>query len=73
MCGYTFIFNKGIADFFLVDTTPFILHYWNNTKFDWRGVAPRDTYIANVLKVYVYQGDYVNYMDEMMAHHVVYL
>ncbi|CAD6256783.1 unnamed protein product [Miscanthus lutarioriparius] len=46
----SFIVNSGIADFFLVDTTPFILHYWNNTKFDWRGVAPRDTYIANVLK-----------------------
>ncbi|RLM68854.1 purple acid phosphatase 3-like [Panicum miliaceum] len=46
----SFIVNSGIADFFLVDTTPFILHYWNNTKFDWRGVAPRDTYIANLLK-----------------------
>ncbi|NP_001145710.2 uncharacterized protein LOC100279214 precursor [Zea mays] len=46
----SFIVNSGIADFFLVDTTPFIVHYWNNTKFDWRGVAPRDTYIANLLK-----------------------
>ncbi|CAL4992699.1 unnamed protein product [Urochloa decumbens] len=46
----SFMVNSGIADFFLVDTTPFILHYWNNSKFDWRGVAPRDTYIANLLK-----------------------
>lgn len=46
----SFIVNSGVADFFLVDTTPFIVHYWNNTKFDWRGVAPRDTYIANLLK-----------------------
>ncbi|KAF8650804.1 hypothetical protein HU200_063709 [Digitaria exilis] len=46
----SFIVNSGIADFFLVDTTPFILHYWNNTKFDWRGVAPRDIYITNLLK-----------------------
>ncbi|CAN6363123.1 unnamed protein product [Urochloa humidicola] len=46
----SFIVNSGIADFFLVDTTPFILHYWNNTKFDWRGVAPRGTYITNLLK-----------------------
>nr|CAB3489998.1 unnamed protein product [Digitaria exilis] len=48
----SFIVNSGIADFFLVDTTPFILHYWNNTKFDWRGVAPRDIYITNLLKAH---------------------
>lgn len=56
--GWYFCFEqiKGIADFFLVDTTPFIVHYWNNTKFDWRGVAPRDTYIANLLKVYIKHG-----------------
>ncbi|KAG2562587.1 hypothetical protein PVAP13_8KG273600 [Panicum virgatum] len=46
----SFIVNSGIADFFLIDTTPFILHYWNKTKFDWRGVSPRDTYITNQLK-----------------------
>lgn len=74
-CVDTFIFNKGIVDFFLIDTTPFILHYWNNTKFDWRGVAPRDSYIANLLKVrIIYQVNYIclNYMEKMMAH-VVYL
>ncbi|KAJ1275811.1 hypothetical protein BS78_05G165400 [Paspalum vaginatum] len=46
----SFIVNSGIADFFLIDTTPFIHHYWNNSKFDWRGVAPRDAYIANLLQ-----------------------
>ncbi|KAL6654119.1 hypothetical protein ACP70R_007584 [Stipagrostis hirtigluma subsp. patula] len=46
----SFIVNAEIADFFLVDTSPFILKYWNDTKFDWREVAPRDTFIENLLK-----------------------
>jgi tartrate-resistant acid phosphatase type 5 len=41
----------GIADFFLVDTSPFYLKYWNSSKYDWRNVSPRDTYIENLLKV----------------------
>ncbi|PWZ26510.1 Purple acid phosphatase 3 [Zea mays] len=39
----------GIADFFLLDTSPFYLKYWNSSKYDWRDVAPRDTYIQNLL------------------------
>ncbi|KAK1264011.1 Purple acid phosphatase 17 [Acorus gramineus] len=42
-----------IVEFFFVDTTPFVLHYWRNpghSTYDWRDVAPRDTYIANVMK-----------------------
>nr|CAB3491738.1 unnamed protein product [Digitaria exilis] len=42
-----------VADFFFIDTTPFVLKYWNEPKndtYDWRGVAPREAYIANVLK-----------------------
>lgn len=49
--------NKEVADFFFIDTTPFVLKYWNEPKndtYDWRGVAPRETYIANVLKVLQY-------------------
>ncbi|XP_062182869.1 purple acid phosphatase 4-like [Phragmites australis] len=46
----SFIVNSEIADFFLVDTTPFYLKYWNSTKYDWREVSPRDTYIENLLK-----------------------
>jgi hypothetical protein len=52
-----FISSKKIievADFFFVDTTPFVLKYWNEPKdstYDWRGVAPRETYIAKLLKV----------------------
>ena len=43
-----------IADFFFIDTTPFQLKYWTHPKvnhYDWRVVAPRETYIANLLKV----------------------
>lgn len=46
----SFIVESGIVDFFLVDTSPFVLKYWNESKFDWRNVAPRDTYISNLLK-----------------------
>ncbi|EES09904.1 purple acid phosphatase 4 [Sorghum bicolor] len=46
----SFIVNSGIADFFLVDTSPFYLKYWNSSKYDWRNVSPRDTYIENLLK-----------------------
>nr|CAB3489992.1 unnamed protein product [Digitaria exilis] len=41
------------TNFFFIDTTPFVLKYWNEPKndtYDWRGVAPREAYIANVLK-----------------------
>ncbi|KAF8650807.1 hypothetical protein HU200_063712 [Digitaria exilis] len=46
----SFIVNSDVADFFLVDTSPFYLKYWNSTKYDWRNVAPRDTYIETLLK-----------------------
>ncbi|KAL6842881.1 hypothetical protein ACP4OV_027194 [Aristida adscensionis] len=46
----SFIVTTEIADFFLLDTTPFYLKYWNSTKYDWRQVSPRDTYIENLLK-----------------------
>ncbi|OEL34520.1 Purple acid phosphatase 3 [Dichanthelium oligosanthes] len=53
ICMKSFVVNSEIADFFFVDTTPFVLKYWNNpkkSKYDWRGVAPRENYIANVVK-----------------------
>jgi hypothetical protein len=45
------------VDFFFVDTTPFQLKYWTHPKddhYDWRGVAPREKYINNLLKVHKY-------------------
>uniref|UniRef100_A0ACD5UHC0 Uncharacterized protein n=1 Tax=Avena sativa TaxID=4498 RepID=A0ACD5UHC0_AVESA len=53
ICMKSFVVNAEIADFFFVDTTPFVVKYWTdpkNSTYDWRGVAPRDTYIANLLK-----------------------
>ncbi|RWW65222.1 hypothetical protein BHE74_00027485, partial [Ensete ventricosum] len=45
-----------IVDFFFVDTTPFVESYWTNPEndhYDWRDVAPRETYISVLLKVYL--------------------
>ncbi|EEC66482.1 hypothetical protein OsI_32568 [Oryza sativa Indica Group] len=53
ICMRSFIVSAGIVDFFFVDTTPFQLQYWTDPgedHYDWRGVAPRDAYIANLLE-----------------------
>ncbi|CAL4913479.1 unnamed protein product [Urochloa decumbens] len=53
ICMRSFIVNAEIVDFFFVDTTPFQLKYWTHPKddhYDWRGVAPREKYLANLLK-----------------------
>lgn len=36
-----------------MDTTPFVDDYFAETehKYDWRGVSPRTTYLANLLEV----------------------
>ncbi|KAF3332405.1 purple acid phosphatase 3-like protein [Carex littledalei] len=53
ICMRSFILNSGIVDFFMVDTPPFELDYWTNpgsSHYDWRDVAPRDTYLSNLLQ-----------------------
>ncbi|KAF7054740.1 hypothetical protein CFC21_062367 [Triticum aestivum] len=53
VCMRSFIVNAEIVEFFFIDTTPFQLKYWTHPKdshYDWRGVAPRENYIANLLK-----------------------
>ncbi|TVU24745.1 hypothetical protein EJB05_27199, partial [Eragrostis curvula] len=53
ICMKSFVVSADIVDFFFIDTTPFVLKYWTNPKkstYDWRGVAPRENYIANVVK-----------------------
>uniref|UniRef100_J3N8Y5 Purple acid phosphatase n=1 Tax=Oryza brachyantha TaxID=4533 RepID=J3N8Y5_ORYBR len=53
ICIRSFVVSAEVSDFFFVDTTPFVLKYWTdpkNSKYDWRGVSPRETYIANVLE-----------------------
>ncbi|PWZ53963.1 hypothetical protein Zm00014a_009198 [Zea mays] len=53
ICIKSFVVNAEIVEFFFVDTTPFQLKYWTHPKddhYDWRGVAPRENYINNLLK-----------------------
>ncbi|KAL6867446.1 hypothetical protein ACP4OV_015470 [Aristida adscensionis] len=53
ICMRSFIVNSEIVDFFFIDTSPFQLKYWTQPgkdHYDWRGVAPRGKYIANLLK-----------------------
>ncbi|XP_077236199.1 purple acid phosphatase 17-like [Tasmannia lanceolata] len=53
ICMRSFVLNAEIAEIFFIDTTPFVEKYWTHPKddtYDWRDVAPRNEYIANVLK-----------------------
>ncbi|KAF3792416.1 Purple acid phosphatase 3 [Nymphaea thermarum] len=53
ICMRSFVLNTGIADFFMVDTNPFVDDYWavpNKHTYDWRGVIPRQLYIKTLLK-----------------------
>lgn len=53
LCLRSFVVNAEIAEFFFVDTTPFVDMYWVDPKdhtYDWRDVAPRENYMASVLK-----------------------
>lgn len=51
-CMRSFIVDADIVQIFFVDTTPFENKYWTETDhhYDWRGVAPREQYISNLLK-----------------------
>lgn len=43
-----------IAELFFVDTTPFVEEYFTKPgdhEYDWRGVLPVKTYIANLVRV----------------------
>ncbi|KAJ3678995.1 hypothetical protein LUZ61_021159 [Rhynchospora tenuis] len=53
ICMRSFIVNSEIVEFFLVDTTPFVMKYWTtpeDSHYDWRDVEPRNTYISNLLQ-----------------------
>ncbi|PPR91479.1 hypothetical protein GOBAR_AA29204 [Gossypium barbadense] len=53
LCLRSFLVNTEIAEFFFIDTTPFVDEYFRNPKhqkFDWRGVIPRNKYLTRVLK-----------------------
>ncbi|CAN6295836.1 unnamed protein product [Urochloa humidicola] len=53
ICMRSFIVNAEFVDFFFVDTSPFQRKYWTHPgkhHYDWRGVAPRGKYLANLLE-----------------------
>ncbi|KAK4768498.1 hypothetical protein SAY87_003639 [Trapa incisa] len=53
LCLRSFILQTGIAEFFFVDTTPFVDKYFrkpNKHVYDWRGVLPREDYLSKLLK-----------------------
>ncbi|KAK7368519.1 hypothetical protein VNO80_10545 [Phaseolus coccineus] len=53
LCLRSFIVNAEVAEFFFVDTTPFVDKYFTEPGdhvYDWRGIRPRKTYVSNLLK-----------------------
>ncbi|XP_057948513.1 purple acid phosphatase 8-like [Malania oleifera] len=52
VCLRSFILDAEIADFFFVDTTPFVDKYFTHPKgdvYDWSGILPRQNYLSNLL------------------------
>ncbi|XP_078440980.1 purple acid phosphatase 4-like [Wolffia australiana] len=52
-CMRSFVVDAETAQFFFVDTTPFVESYWTNpdgVPHDSRGISPRENYIATTLK-----------------------
>ncbi|GLT27688.1 hypothetical protein SLA2020_026680 [Shorea laevis] len=52
LCRRSFLLDAETAEFFFVDTTPFVDSYFTELehKYDWRDVLPRNTYISSILK-----------------------
>ncbi|KAI4352073.1 hypothetical protein L6164_006359 [Bauhinia variegata] len=53
ICQRSFIVDTEIAEFFFVDTTPFVDKYFykpKHHKYDWRGVLPRKKYLSKLLE-----------------------
>ncbi|PWA64444.1 purple acid phosphatase 17 [Artemisia annua] len=52
LCMRSFILNAGNVQLLFVDTTPFQDKYFHETdqEYDWRGVLPREEYLATLLK-----------------------
>ncbi|KAI4313648.1 hypothetical protein L6164_026607 [Bauhinia variegata] len=51
-CLRSYALSAEYADFFFLDTSPFVDHYfkdWDH-KYDWRGLSSRKTYLTNLLK-----------------------
>ncbi|EXC05037.1 Purple acid phosphatase 3 [Morus notabilis] len=53
LCLRSFIVDTEIAEFFFVDTTPFVEKYFTDPEdhvYDWKGILPRKNYLSNLLK-----------------------
>ncbi|XP_031281160.1 purple acid phosphatase 8-like isoform X1 [Pistacia vera] len=53
LCLRNFVVQTEIADFFFVDTTPFVDKYFlkpNKHTYDWRGIIPRKKYLTKLLR-----------------------
>ncbi|KAK9115754.1 hypothetical protein Sjap_014701 [Stephania japonica] len=53
LCFRSFLLNAEIAEFFFVDTTPFVDNYFTDPKdqtYDWSGVLPRKNYLKKALQ-----------------------
>uniref|UniRef100_I1K599 Calcineurin-like phosphoesterase domain-containing protein n=1 Tax=Glycine max TaxID=3847 RepID=I1K599_SOYBN len=53
ICQRSFIVDTEIAEFFFIDSTPFVDKYFlkpKDHKYDWRGVLPREKYLSKLLK-----------------------
>ncbi|KAA8529878.1 hypothetical protein F0562_034518 [Nyssa sinensis] len=52
LCLRSYVLNAELVEFFFVDTTPFVNVYFEDPlhhTYDWRGISPRQTYLANLL------------------------
>ncbi|KAK9118033.1 hypothetical protein Scep_016126 [Stephania cephalantha] len=53
ICFRSFLLNAEIAEFFFIDTTPFVDKYFTDPKdqtYDWSGVLPRKNYLKKALQ-----------------------
>ncbi|XP_071724180.1 purple acid phosphatase 8-like [Rutidosis leptorrhynchoides] len=53
ICLRSYIVDAEIAEFFFVDTTPFVDGYFTDPKdhtYDWRDIFPREKYLQNILE-----------------------
>nr|AFK35320.1 unknown [Lotus japonicus] len=53
VCLRSYVVNAEVAEFFFVDTTPFVGKYFTEPEdhvYDWSGIGPREQYISNILE-----------------------
>uniref|UniRef100_A0A6N2NDB4 Calcineurin-like phosphoesterase domain-containing protein n=1 Tax=Salix viminalis TaxID=40686 RepID=A0A6N2NDB4_SALVM len=53
LCLRSFIVNTEMAEFFFIDTTPFVNKYFLEPEdhvYGWSGISPRKSYLSNLLK-----------------------